>query len=171
METTLNNAINAPCGFNTTQKKLLKRIANENPKIVYASADHTVNPSDTLANDSELYFDVRANRKYIVEAFLFTSADGADGIKVAFATATDATAARITWSYNIDNVANQLEAQTDLTSPGPTGVAAAITNITGNGFIHAGADGRITLQSALVADNNAATTIYKGSYLKVYEVE
>lgn len=171
METTLNNAINAPCGFNTTQKKLLKRIANENPKIVYASADHTVNPSDTLANDSELYFDVRANRKYIVEAHLFTTASGTDGIKVALATAVDATAARISWSYNVDNVANQLEAQTDLTSPAPAGVQAVITNIEANGFIHAAADGRITLQSALVTDNNAVTTIHKGSYLKVYEVE
>ena len=171
METTLNNAINAPCGFNTTQKKLLKRIASENPKLVLATADHTVNTTNTLANHESLYFDVKAGRKYVVEAHLFTTASGTDGIKVALATAVDATAARISWSYNVDNVANQLEAQEDLTSPAPTGVQAAITDIKANGAIYAAADGRITLQSALVTDNNAVTTIHGGSYMKVYEVE
>ena len=158
-------------GFNAAQKTKLKKAFTLNPKIVYASTDHTVNPSMTLANDSELYFDVRANRKYIVEAHLFTTASGTDGIKVALATAVDAIGARISWSYNVDNVANQLEAQEDLTSPAPAGVLAAITNIKANGSIHAAADGRITLQSALVTDNNAVTTIHGGSYLKVYEVE
>ena len=158
-------------GFNAAQKTKLKKAFTLNPKVVYRTTDATVNPSMTLANDSELYFDVRANRKYIVEAHLFTTASGTDGIKVALATAVDATAARISWSYNVDNVANQLEAQTDLTSPAPTGVQAAITNIKANGSIHAAADGRITLQSALVTDNNAVTTIHGGSYLKVYEVE
>ena len=158
-------------GFNAAQKTKLKKAFTLNPKVVYRTTDATVNVSTTLANDSELYFDVRANRKYIVEAHLFTTASGTDGIKVALATAVDATAARISWSYNVDNVANQLEAQTDLTSPAPTGVQAAITNIKANGSIHAAADGRITLQSALVTDNNAVTTIHGGSYLKVYEVE
>ena len=158
-------------GFNAAQKTKLKKAFTLNPKVVYRTTDATVNVSTTLANDSELYFDVRANRKYIVEAHLFTTASGTDGIKVALATAVDATAARISWSYNVDNVANQLEAQTDLTSPAPAGVQAAITNIKANGSIHAAADGRITLQSALVTDNNAVTTIHGGSYLKVYEVE
>ena len=158
-------------GFNAAQKTKLKKAFTLNPKVVYRTTDATVNVSTTLANDSELYFDVRANRKYIVEAHLFTTASGTDGIKVALATAVDATAARISWSYNVDNVANQLEAQEDLTSPAPAGVQAAITNIKANGSIHAAADGRITLQSALVTDNNAVTTIHGGSYLKVYEVE
>ena len=171
METTLKSKINNTGSLTSGQKNLLNYIAEHSPYIAYASADHTVNPSITLANDSELYFDVRAGRKYIVEAHLFTTATGTDGIKVALATAVDATAARISWSYNADNVAFQLEAQTDLTSPAPAGVQAEITNIKANGFIHAADDGRITLQSALVTDNNAVTTIHKGSYLKVYEVE
>lgn len=171
METTIKSKINNTGSLTTGQKATLNYIAEHSPYFAYASSDHTVNTTTTLANDEELYFDVRAGRKYIVEAHLFTTADGTDGIKVALATAVDATAARLYWKYFVDNVATQTESQTDLTSPAPTGVAAAITKIETNGYIHAAADGRITLQSALVADNNAATTILKGSYLKVYEIE
>lgn len=171
MATSINSKINSAPTFNDRQKSTLRYIAERSPLIKYASSDHTVNVSTTLANDAELYFDVQKDKKYIVEAHLFTTADGTDGIKVALATAVDATAARVYWKYLVDNVAAQTETQTDLTSPAPTGVAAAITKIEANGYIQAAADGRITLQSALVADNNAATTIHKGSYLKVYEVE
>lgn len=171
MVTSVKAKIGSSPSFSNKQKDMLNYVAERSPLIKYASADHTVNPSVTLANDSELYFDVQKNKKYLVEVCLFTTVDGTDGIKVAFATAVDATAARIYWSYQIDNAANQTETQTDLTSPAPTGVAAAISLLLGNGFIHAADDGRITLQSALVVDNNAATTIHKGSYLKVYEIE
>ena len=171
MTTSVNSKINSAPTFNDRQKNTLRYIAERSPLIKYASSDHTVNTTTTLANDAELYFDVQKDKRYIVEVCLFTTADATDGIKVAFATATDATAARIYWRYLIDNAANQTETQTDLTSPSPTGVAAAITEIVANGYIQAAADGRITLQSALVADNDAATTILKGSYLKVYEVE
>lgn len=171
METSLKSAINNTGSLSDTQRKLLKRLASENPKLVVATADHTVNTTKELANHESLYFDVRAGRKYIVEAHLFTSADGTDGIKVAFNTTTDATAARIRWTYSVTAAADTAEFQTDITSPSPTGQNAAVTGIRGNGVIHAGADGRITLQSALHTDNNAASVIYKFSYIKIYEFE
>lgn len=172
METTLNNAIAASGNnFNTAQKKLLKRIANENPKFIVAAADHTVNTTDTLADHESLFFDVRAGRKYVVEAELFTLANGTDGIKVAFNTTTDATSARLRWTYSVTAAADTAEYQTDITAPSPTGRNAAVTGIRCNGIIHAAADGRITLQSALHTDNNAASVIYKFSYIKLYEVE
>lgn len=171
MENSITAKINATGGLTLGEKSLLKYMKSHMPYIAYASADHTVNTTTTLANDSELFFDVKVGRKYQVDGVLFTTTDATDGIKVALATAVDATAARLLWSYEVDNAANQTEAQTDLTSPSPTGVAASLTAIRLNGFIDAGADGRITLQSALVADNNAATTILKGSYLRVFEIE
>lgn len=171
METSLKSAINNTGSLSDTQRKLLKRLASENPKLVVATADHTVNTTNTLANHESLYFDVKAGRKYVVEAELLTLANGTDGIKVAFNTTTDATSARIRWTYSVTAAADTAEFQTDITSPSPTGRNAAVTGIRGNGVIHAGADGRITLQSALHTDNNAASVIYKFSYIKIYEFE
>lgn len=170
METTLNNAINAPCGFNTTQKKLLKRIANENPKIVYASADDSYN-SITFVTATEFSFPISKYRKYYVEGFIHCLADGTSGIVANLATTNDPSDARVHWAYSIDNVADQTEIQTDLTSHKPTGVAAAITAIKFSGHIWAGANDDTCHVQFSTNTGTTAAAVYKGSYLKIYEVE
>jgi hypothetical protein len=165
-----NTRINATGNLTSNQKETLRVIAESNPQIVYATADHTVNTTMTLANHSELKFSVKQNRRYVIETVLLTLANGTDGIKVAYNTATDVTEGRIRWTYGVTAAADTAEFQTDFTSPSPTGRNAAVTKITGDGYLVAGADGTITLQTALHTDNNATSTVYKGSYIKVYEV-
>jgi hypothetical protein len=164
--------INSTGNLTGNQKETLRTIAENNPKIVLSTSDLTVNTTTTLASHTALSFSVKAGRKYLFESVLFTTVDGTDGIKVAWASgsSTDPTAVRIFKEYIIDNAAVQTEVQTDVTSPTATGVAAAIQCIKSSGYIKAAVDTTITLQSALVADNNAATTIHAGSYIKVYEV-
>lgn len=163
--------INSTGNLTNNQKDTLREIAESNPKIVYASSDHTVNVSTTLANDAELYFACKAGRKYAIEGFLKVTTDATDGIKVAFSTGTDVTSGFVMYEYGVNSQVTLLtETQTDFTSPAPTGIAASITQIRVNGFVKTAADGFFRLQSALKADNNAATTIHLGSYLKIYEV-
>lgn len=164
--------INSTGNLTGNQKETLRQIAESNPHIVYTASDLTVNASTTLTSHTALSFTVKAGRKYLLESVLFTTADGLDGIKVAWASgsSTDPTVARIFKEYIIDNASVQTEVQTDVTSPTATGVAAAIQCIKSSGYIKASVDTVITLQSALNTDNNAVTTIHAGSYIKVYEV-
>lgn len=157
-------------GFNAAQKTKLKKAFTLNPKVVYRTTDATVNVSTTLANDDELFVNLEGGKRYLVEGVLHTTVDGTDGLKVAFATATDVTDGRIRYEYSIDNAADQTEVQTDFTSPAPTGLAAAYTMLRMSGHIWPSVDGRFTLQSALVADNNAVTKILKGSWIKFTEL-
>ncbi len=163
--------INSTGNLTTNQKETLRKIANDVEKIYYLPTDVTSAANTTLATVSGLSFSVKAGRKYIIEACLFLLADGTSGVKAAWASAssTDPTAARFYTRFAIDNAVTQVEAQTDVTSPSSTGVAAAITNITSTGYLHAAVDTTINFQAAL----NTGTTsfpFYKGSYIKIREV-
>lgn len=162
--------INATGNFTANQKETLRQIHENTEQVKYLTANHTVNTTTSLANVSGMSFDVKSNRKYVVEVELLCLATANDGIKVALSTGTDVTAGRVRWSYQRTGTAEVAEFQTDFTSPAPTGINAAITAIRGFGYIQAAADGTFQLQSALHTDTNQATTIYAGSYIKIREV-
>lgn len=171
METSLKKAVNAEGkGFHTAQKKLLNKIASSNPKVYYVTAD-AAPASTTPATISSLSFPINRNTKYLVEGHFPCLGDGTSGIAANLATTNDPTDARIVFSYQIDNAAAQLETQTDLTSPNPTGVAAAITLITFAGNVFAGVNDDTCHVQFSTFQTTTAAAVYKGGFIKVYEVE
>lgn len=170
METSLKTAINNTGSLSDTQRKLLKRLASENPKVRVLAADDSYN-STTPATATEFSFPISKYRKYYVEGFIHCLADGTSGIACNLATTNDPSSARVHWAYSIDNAADQTEIQTDLTSPNPTGVAAAITAIKFSGHIWAGANDDTCHVQFSTNTGTTAAAVYKGSFVKVYEVE
>ncbi len=167
--TDLLTKINATGGLSNSQKDVLRAIVRGGPKIVRAAADHTVNVSTTYANHSELYFDVKAGRKYIVETNLLTTTDGTDGIRVQLNTTTDVTEGRAAWTYLAASSTVSVS-QTDFTAATTAGAAAVVHRVSGYASLKPAADGRFYIQTALQVDNNAATTVHKGSTVTIYEV-
>jgi hypothetical protein len=170
METSLKSAVNAVGGLSWNQKKLLNKIASENPKVYVLAADDSYN-STTPATASEFTFAIAKRRKYYVEGFIHCLADGTSGIAANLATTNDPSDARVHFAYSIDNAADQTEIQTDLTSPNPTGVAAAITAIKFSGHIWAGDNDDTCNVQFSTNTGTTAAAVYKGSFVKVYEAE
>jgi len=170
MTTNIKSKINSTGSLTSGQKNLLNEIATNNPKILYVDAN-AAPASTTPASISTLAFNIKRNTKYFVEGHFPCLGDGTSGIAANLATTSDPSDARIVFSYNIDNAANQTEVQTDLTSPNPTGVAAAITLVTFQGHIFAGSSDDICNVQFGTNTGTTAAAVYKGGYIKVYEVE
>lgn len=170
METSLKTAVNNTGSLTQSQKKLFNKLASENPKVRVLAADDSYN-STTPATATEFSFPISKYRKYYVEGFIHCLGDGTSGIACNLATTNDPSSARVHFAYSIDNAADQTEIQTDLTSPNPTGVAAAITAIKFSGHIWAGANDDTCHVQFSTNTGTTAAAVYKGSFVKVYEVE
>lgn len=170
METSLKTAVNNTGSLTASQKKLFNKLASENPKVRVLAADDSYN-STTPATATEFSFPISKYRKYYVEGFIHCLGDGTSGIACNLATTNDPSAARVHFAYSIDNAADQTEIQTDLTSPNPTGVAAAITAIKFSGHIWAGSNDDTCHVQFSTNTGTTAAAVYKGSFVKVYEAE
>lgn len=136
------------------------------------AADVAVTSNTTLANITGLTATVQAGLTYEFEAVLYTTANVAGGVQ--FAIAGTATHTSIIYEANVDQGGAALVIGTSRAAASGTKVGdvtaatAARCRITGTTTVNAA--GTLTVQFAQNASNGAASTVLRGSTLKVRKI-
>ncbi len=127
------------------------------PKIVYKSADETVNGSDVMQDDDHLVLPVLANEVWAFRAVWLVSSGSTPDFKYQFTYPSGATISWFDAHWNDDRY------DADVTNANTSGGKDVIT-LTGTIFISS-TPGNIQLQWAQNTSNASDTKVLKGSHI------